>query len=85
MEVTIVRAAVVQISHESGKVNIKRPVTKLYPLEINANFTVTENEKLLSVYETDEVDYEKSYETHTRPTRVAADTGILIRRIAKQC
>ena len=76
----IPRAAIVRVSSIDNKVNyVKRPVTKLYPLEINANFDVTLAEKadVPATFSDNEIGDDIIYE---RPTRTAADTGILIRR-----
>ena len=75
----IPRAAVVKISNDSGTFNIRRPVTKLYPLEINANVHVTDNERSLPLCDKDD-DRNDEIECYNRPHRVAADAGILTRR-----
>lgn len=77
----IPRAAVVKIRSGESMFNIKRPVTKLYPLEINENFEVTANEKQLPVITDKKVEDNAPV---VRPTRMPANNGILIRRRTEQ-
>lgn len=62
---------------------IKRPVTKLYPLEVKCNVKVTEDEELAAVNASSEGE-DINDEIVVRPTRLAADTGVLKRRLAGQ-
>ena len=71
----ILRAAIVQINSIDNKVNyLKRPVMKLYQLEINVNFVVTLAEKaeVPDAFSDNEIDDDVIYEC---PTQIAADQG----------
>ena len=80
----IPRAAMLRICSDDKAVYIKRPITKLYPLEVNAKVDVSDSEKavipdIISDDETDDDDV-----TYERPSRAAAEAGILKRRLANQ-
>ena len=80
----IPRAAKVKVINQNGTNVIKRPISKLYPLEINANLEVSEIEKRLPVTENSNESIDESDEIRIRPSRSTADTGILIRRLTEQ-
>ena len=80
----IPRAAILRVNNNDKMNYIKRPVTKLYPLEINGNFDITEIEKV-GIPDTFSDDNETANSgTSERPTRIFADTGVLIRRLMGQ-
>ena len=78
------RGAVVKTFDGRTERFIRRPIERLYPIEVKSNVGVTEEEieRSNSSVETESPHDEQSDVPYTRPSRIAADTGILKRRLA---
>ena len=65
---------------------IRRPIEKLYPLEVKATGEVSQHEidEAKATSSNTDTNDEIIMETRDRPTREAADNGILIRRLLGQ-
>ena len=81
----MVRAAIVKVlSKGINKANyIKRPIEKLYPLEIKSIENV-DNSEINESKNANDANFESDDEYKTLPRRNAADNGILIRRLMGQ-
>lgn len=80
----IPRAALLRVGDVKKAKFIRRPIRKLYPLEINANFPITNHEKMTipeNINNDDEFDGDENNE---RPKRIAAENGEMIQRITGQ-
>ena len=80
------RAVVLKTSRNGKHVFIKRPIEKLYPLEIRSETIMVNESDITSSdsvnnlnYDTD--DNEEEDRSADRPRRTAAENGILIRRL----
>ena len=72
------RSAVLRTFDGSNSRNIQRPIEKLYPIEVKSVLPVNEAE----ISESDTLPYEPlPSDASERPRRVAAETGILLRRL----
>ena len=83
---TKVRAVVVKTLRNDNKITfLKRPIEKLYPLEVRCQEDVTASDLQLlneSGYDEDETKSDtEGRSDSSRPRRIAADNGILIRRL----
>ena len=64
---------------------IKHPVNKLYSLEIRSNEPITKDElKLIPENIPTESNNDECDDTFSQPTHIAADNGVLIRRLYGQ-
>nr|XP_047141395.1 uncharacterized protein LOC124816304 [Hydra vulgaris] len=81
----IVRSAIVKVlTDKTNKQNyIKRPIEKLYPIEVKSVETVTDTELNASNDAVDESN-DLSDTKYERPVRIASRNGILIRRLMGQ-
>ena len=77
-----VRSAVVKTFDGSKSRYLRRAIERLHPIEVRSVVPVTEKEIVESSNPT--TDELTSSERSERPRRVAADTGILLRRLAEQ-
>ena len=81
-----VRAVTLKVFDGTKNRYIRRPIEKLYPMEVRANTMVGDSEREAAKYVINDNfgDNDNSIDNGNRPQRKAADTGILIRRLTGQ-